>query len=148
MGRRGKQRKGTPRREREPSPEEKAIWLAVGARLRGLRESLNWTQSEMAKKCGLSKVHYAVIELAKKAASLEMIARVSQGTGVAPADLLRFDDPPIKRVAETPAERFGRRVTALARGRDEELLDRVERVVRVMLEERPAAKKGKGRKTP
>jgi transcriptional regulator with XRE-family HTH domain len=131
MGRTKKKSVGT--QVRTPTPAELAIRQAFAMRLRSLREGLGLTQGQMAARCGLSKVYYGVVELSKKSASLETIARLADGMGVAPAELLRFDAPS-EKARETPAERLGRQITSMARSATPSQISKFERVARVLLE--------------
>lgn len=132
MGRRGRKPKG---RSVPPSPED--VRALFAHRLRELREQRGWTQAEMAAACGLSKVFYGVLELSKKSASLETLARIATGLRLPLEELLRLDSPASAKAPaqeETEAERLCRRLSAMAKAANEVQIRRLERVAKILLE--------------
>lgn len=124
-----------PKRRKEVAATE-GVRAQLAVRLRQLREDRGLNQGEMAATCGVSKVYYGVLELGKKSASLETLDQIARGLGMTLSELLRFDAPsdPVK---QSPAERLGRRIAAMARGADETKIRRLERVARILLEAEP-----------
>lgn len=91
----------------------------------------------MAAACGLSKVFYGVLELSKKSASLETLARIATGLGLPLEELLRLDLPVQGKAPaqeETPSERLGRRISSMAKTATEAQIRRLERVAKILLE--------------
>lgn len=123
-------RKAKPTGTRETEPERR-IRREFARRVRELREAAGATQGEIAARCKLSKVYYGTMELGKKSASLETIAKLAHGLGVTPAELLRFDAPPAD---PSPHEQLGRRVAALASRATREQIAKLERLVALFLE--------------
>ena len=93
------------------SESAQAVRSAFGAVLRGRREALRRTLSEVAAEAGLSPAHLSEVERGRKEVSIERLLAVAHALGARPAeiyaDLARLlgadsdrpswpDDPPVK----------------------------------------------------
>lgn len=123
-------------------PRAKDIKAPLGDRVRELRERQGLTQGELAKAAGISKVFLGVVERGEKAATVESLEKIARGLKVEPVELFRFG---ARDTQVSAADRLGRRVAALAQGRSEALLGRIEKVVRVLLEPEKQAKRATSR---
>ena len=93
------------------SESARLVRSALGAVLRGRREALRRTLSEVAAEAGLSPAHLSEVERGRKEVSIERLLAVAHALGARPADiyadLARLlgadadqptwpDDPPVK----------------------------------------------------
>jgi transcriptional regulator with XRE-family HTH domain len=64
---------------------------AFGRRIRQLRERKNWTQEDLAGKCGRHWTYIGGIERGERNPTLRVIVDLARGLGVRPKEL--FPDP-------------------------------------------------------
>jgi len=63
--------------------------VALGKRIRSLRQSKGWTQVEMAVHLGINRGHLADLEAGKREVGLLMLQVIARGLGTTMAKLLR-----------------------------------------------------------
>lgn len=94
----------------------------IAKRLRELREAAGLTQGELADSAGsLSRAYLSEVERGEKSLGVETLGRLARALGVDPVELLRR---PVKGNPPTPEEVLGRRVAALARGKDKRAIEK------------------------
>ena len=69
------------------SESARLVRAALGAVLRGRREALRRTLSEVAAEAGLSPAHLSEVERGRKEVSIERLLAVAHALGVRPADV-------------------------------------------------------------
>ena len=62
--------------------------LALGNRIRKLREQRHWSQEEFADRCGLHRTAIGLLERAERIPRLDTLLTVSKGLGITVSDLL------------------------------------------------------------
>jgi len=63
--------------------------LALGYRIRELREQQKWSQEEFADRCGLHRTAIGLLERAERIPRLDTLLTVSRGLGITVSELLR-----------------------------------------------------------
>jgi transcriptional regulator with XRE-family HTH domain len=63
--------------------------IALGERIRELREEKHWSQEEFADRCGLHRTAIGLLERAERNPRLDTLLTVSKGFGITVSDLLR-----------------------------------------------------------
>ena len=63
--------------------------LALGRRIRQLRERQKWSQEEFADRCGLHRTAVGLLERAERVPRLDTLLTVSKGLGITVSELLR-----------------------------------------------------------
>jgi transcriptional regulator with XRE-family HTH domain len=63
--------------------------IALGERIRELREERHWSQEEFADRCGLHRTAIGLLERAERVPRLDTLLTVSKGFGITVSDLLR-----------------------------------------------------------
>lgn len=63
--------------------------LALGRRIRELREQRKWSQEEFADRCGLHRTAVGLLERAERIPRLDTLLTVSKGLGITVAELLQ-----------------------------------------------------------
>jgi transcriptional regulator with XRE-family HTH domain len=64
--------------------------MALGSRVRSLREAKRWTQEVLAERAGLDRSYIAGIEAGLRNPSVKAVAKIAHGLGVSLSGL--FDD--------------------------------------------------------
>lgn len=64
------------------------LLATLAVNLRRLREQREWTQEQAAERCELSLIQYARVETRKTNVTFVTLARLADGFGVSPAQLL------------------------------------------------------------
>lgn len=77
------------------------LLASLAVNLRRLREQRGWTQEQAAERCDLSLIQYARVETRKTNVTFVTLARLADGFGVPPAQLLAAQT---EAVADTAAE--------------------------------------------
>lgn len=65
----------------------------IGTRLRTQRESLGWSQAQLAEAAGVTPNYVGVVERGEKLPTLETLASFARAAGVAMAALLAEEEP-------------------------------------------------------
>jgi transcriptional regulator with XRE-family HTH domain len=73
------------------------VLLALGKRMRQLREKQGYSQEAFADHCGLHRTAVSLIERGKRVPSLTTLLTISGGFGIPVSDLLRGVDAGYKR---------------------------------------------------
>jgi transcriptional regulator with XRE-family HTH domain len=73
------------------------VLLALGKRMRQLREKQGYSQEAFADHCGLHRTAVSLIERGKRVPSLTTLLTISGGFGISVSDLLRGVDAAYKR---------------------------------------------------
>lgn len=60
-----------------------------GRNVRAARQTLGWTQEQLALECGLKRTYLVEIEGGKRNPTLKVVERLATALGVEPAGLLR-----------------------------------------------------------
>ena len=60
-----------------------------GRNVRAARQSLEWTQEQLALECGLKRTYLVEIEGGKRNPTLKVVERLALALGVEPAELLK-----------------------------------------------------------
>ena len=63
--------------------------IALGQRIRELREGKHWSQEEFADRCGLHRTAIGLLERAERNPRLDALITVSKGFGITISDLLQ-----------------------------------------------------------
>ena len=63
--------------------------LALGQRIRELREQRKWSQEEFADRCGLHRTAVGLLERAERIPRLDTLLTVSKGFGITVSELLQ-----------------------------------------------------------
>lgn len=63
------------------------LLLALGARVRHLREAKSWTQEGLAEKADLDRSYIAAIETGLRNPSVKAAAKLARGLGISLSDL-------------------------------------------------------------
>lgn len=71
------------------APKDKSSLLALGRRVRGLRESLRLTQDELSQRCGISVSFASLIERGERSPSYETLLTIARALEVPVSDLFR-----------------------------------------------------------
>lgn len=66
-----------------------SVLIALGERIRELREAHHWSQEEFADRCGLHRTAIGLLERAERIPRLDTLLTVSKGFGISVSDLLR-----------------------------------------------------------
>ena len=66
----------------------RAILLALGSRIRELREKRKWSQEEFADRCGLHRTAMGFLERAERIPRLDTLLTISRGFGISVSELL------------------------------------------------------------
>ena len=85
------------------SESAQAVRSAFGAVLRGRREALRRTLSEVAAEAGMSPAHLSEVERGRKEVSIEKLLAVAHALGVRPADVYAELARLLGATAEEPA---------------------------------------------
>jgi transcriptional regulator with XRE-family HTH domain len=75
-------------KDEEDSPELKSVYLAIGQRIRDLREQRSFSQKELATRAGVRQPYLAEIELVGVNLSLRLLHGIAGALGVTLRDLL------------------------------------------------------------
>jgi transcriptional regulator with XRE-family HTH domain len=67
----------------------RAYLVALGNRIRELREERKWSQEEFADRCGLHRTAMGFLERAERNPRLDTLMTISQGFGITVSELLR-----------------------------------------------------------
>jgi transcriptional regulator with XRE-family HTH domain len=81
-------RAAPPHSPDEPRAEKRSL-LALGRRVRGLRESLRLTQDEFATRCGISVSFASLLERGERSPSYETLLTIARALEVPVSDLFR-----------------------------------------------------------
>lgn len=89
-------------KKRSTKAKEAHVDLRVlfGRRIRELRQERGWTLAALGEKAGLDGKFIQCVETATKSSSLETVAKLSSGLGVAPAALFEFAPEPKERFVQ------------------------------------------------
>lgn len=68
--------------------------MAVGDRVKELREQMNISQNKLAKLAGISQAAISILESGKKSPTVDTLGRIAQALGCAVSDLTGEDDLP------------------------------------------------------
>lgn len=79
--------------------ETDALVAAIGARLRGLRQSRKMTLLELAERTGLSSSMLSLLERGKAAPSIGTLVAIGSALGVSTAEILAGPKPPLPDAA-------------------------------------------------
>lgn len=109
----------------------------LGRRIRQLREEQGLSQDHVARAARMSRVFLGALERGEKAASIDSLGKLSKALGVALADF--FDKRSTRREPASAADRFARRLFAVARHGTQAELDAIETIARLFFD-RPAAR--------
>ena len=63
--------------------------IALGERIRELREGNHWSQEEFADRCGLHRTAIGLLERAERNPRLDTLITISKGFGITISDLLQ-----------------------------------------------------------
>jgi transcriptional regulator with XRE-family HTH domain len=66
-----------------------SVLVALGERIRQLREVRHWSQEEFADRCGLHRTAIGLLERAERIPRLDTLLTVSKGFGITVSELLR-----------------------------------------------------------
>jgi transcriptional regulator with XRE-family HTH domain len=66
-----------------------SVLIALGERIRQLREGRHWSQEEFADRCGLHRTAIGLLERAERIPRLDTLLTLSKGFGITLSDLLR-----------------------------------------------------------
>jgi len=66
-----------------------SVLIALGERIRELREERRWSQEEFADRCGLHRTAIGLLERAERNPRLDTLLTVSKGFGITVSELLR-----------------------------------------------------------
>ncbi len=66
-----------------------SVLVALGERIRELREEKHWSQEEFADRCGLHRTAIGLLERAERIPRLDTLLTLSKGFGITLSDLLR-----------------------------------------------------------
>ena len=66
-----------------------SLLLALGERIRELREERHWSQEEYADRCGLHRTAIGLLERAERIPRLDTLLTLSKGLGITLSELLR-----------------------------------------------------------
>jgi transcriptional regulator with XRE-family HTH domain len=66
-----------------------SVLVALGERIRELREVRHWSQEEFADRCGLHRTAIGLLERAERIPRLDTLLTLSKGFGITLSDLLR-----------------------------------------------------------
>jgi transcriptional regulator with XRE-family HTH domain len=61
--------------------------VALGKRIRELREQRNWSQKEFADRCGLHRTAVGLLERAERVPRLDTLLTLSKGLGITVSEL-------------------------------------------------------------
>ena len=64
------------------------VLLALGSRIRELREAKHWSQEEFADLCGLHRTAIGFLERAERNPRLDTLLTISKGLGITVSELL------------------------------------------------------------
>jgi len=64
------------------------VLVALGERIRELREEKNWSQEEFADQCGLHRTAIGLLERAERVPRLDTLVTISKGFGITVSKLL------------------------------------------------------------
>jgi transcriptional regulator with XRE-family HTH domain len=67
---------------------QRAILIALGDRIRALREQRKWSQEEFADRCGLHRTAVGLLERAERLPRLDTLLTISKGLGITVSELL------------------------------------------------------------
>ena len=67
-------------------------YIAIGKRIRTLRQSKGWTQEELAKQCGTSTSYEGHLERATRIPSLETIVKIASSLDISLNELIHGSD--------------------------------------------------------
>ena len=65
------------------------VLLALGERIRELREAKHWSQEEFADLCGLHRTAVGFLERAERNPRLDTLMTISKGLGITVSELLQ-----------------------------------------------------------
>lgn len=71
------------------SSEKHTLLVAVGERIRALREQKQWTQTDMAVNLDMNRGHISDIELGKREAGLITLQIIARGLGTTMSEILK-----------------------------------------------------------
>lgn len=74
--------------------------VAIGVRLRRLRQEKSLTQSQLAKLTGVRQSHISKIENNRSSVSIETLEKIANALGVSPGRLIDGDPPGGARTAQ------------------------------------------------
>lgn len=88
------------------NPTYRALVARLGANLRAMRQARGWTMEEAADRCGLLYPNYQPIESGRINVTATTLARLADGFGVDPGELLAIRDeaPPSSPPRRPPAK--------------------------------------------
>jgi transcriptional regulator with XRE-family HTH domain len=66
-----------------------SVLIALGERIRELREENQWSQEEFADRCGLHRTAIGLLERAERIPRLDTLLTISRGFGITISDLLQ-----------------------------------------------------------
>lgn len=98
--------------------------MAVGDRVKELREQMNISQNKLAKLAGISQAAISILESGKKSPTVDTLGRIAQALGCAVSDLTGEDDLP--EIAQPPtSDQIDNAIAGLADGLSLEEVQRV-----------------------
>ena len=65
------------------------VYVALGARIRIIREALGLNQAEMAQRIGLERVAFTNIEIGRQRIRLDQVEAIAKALGTSPKHLMR-----------------------------------------------------------
>ncbi len=66
-----------------------SVLIALGEKIRELREERNWSQEKFADRCGLHRSAIGLLERAERIPRLDTLLTFSKGFGITVSELLR-----------------------------------------------------------
>ena len=96
--------------------------MAVGERIKELREQMGVSQNKLAKLAGMSQAAISIIESGKKSPTVDTLGRIAQAIGCTVSDLTGMDDLP---QPDPPPSEIDSAIASLADGLSPEELQRV-----------------------
>lgn len=99
------------------SPESRAYFQALGARVASLRKSLGLTQAELARTIGVSQQAVFAYELGDRRVSVLIVARIAKAFTIPVAELIGIEQPTRERKGRLSprAMRHAERLQALSK---------------------------------
>ena len=77
------------------------VLIALGERIRELREERGWSQEEFADRCGLHRTAVGLLERAERIPRLDTLMTLSKGFGIPVSDLLQGIEKRSRRHSQT-----------------------------------------------
>lgn len=102
----------------QPSVSPPAVASEIGGSVRAKREQMGLTQSELARRSGVSKAMLCDVEADRKNPTIRLLGQIALGLGCGISDLLDLEDKPVftvdrakdQRVLVDPENKMERRI--------------------------------------